>query len=222
MLSLFKKITEKFVRNAREESIFELFTKLSEKAKESVLVVNDVVKEFCCSKKVDEYEKSSHNIESKADEIVLSLTRKLYEGRLLPYSSEDWFSLAVMIDDVIDRADRVVKLMNIKKIRVPKKIKKGLLDMSEKTIKAVDLMNESIFLLKTNLSVAKDKSLMIKEWKEEIRSMEYQLFRLLYKSAMKNTELLLLKEIIYNTKQISDLAEDVGNRIHSMAIKYSL
>jgi len=218
-MKMWKKILKKI--SGTETIIFDELSNLSDKVYETVLTLEDSIKDFLNEKEMEEKAIIVSKKEVECDVIVEHLTKELFNGRLLPYSSEDWFNLINEIDELADLSDRATRLMEISKIKMPKEVKEKTIILTQKTIDAVRLLKDSIHKLKKDFSLSRKKKKRIGEVRDEVRSNEYKIYKETHKLDIKTREVRILKDIIFTITQIANKSKEIGNRIIAMSIKYA-
>ncbi len=203
------------------ETITSTIYDLSDNVYKTCLELKNAVEAFCKDEPLTEYVKKISLQEAKCDELVGRINASLYAGRFLPFSSEDWFNLVNLIDRQADLAERVVRLMNIKKIAVPLNLKDDILSLINEVVETVSTVNSSIEKLKSDLNLAKEIAHSISGSRDNVREIEYLAFNRLFSSKIDASDIILLKEIIYYITQIANVSQGLGERISAMAIKYS-
>lgn len=217
---MFEKI-KKILKEKKDETIFKKFSEHSMGAVSAVLKLQELVESFCSGKDIKEGIVELKEMELESDEKNLILGKELYKGALLPFTATDWFALAEDIDNLVDSAERVSRLLGLKKIKIPENISKSILALMEETVATVDMFDESINLLRKDLDKAREKAAEIRKIREKVREIEYSTFSLIFNTVISSVNTYILKDIIYNISQISNIAVDGGNKITMMAIKYS-
>lgn len=203
-------------------TILSSISELSQTAYEACKEMDRAVDIFCDGNEdIKEQVEKIKRKEMAADKIIDKISRGLYSGRFLPFSSEDWFELIHQIDKQADLSERIGRLMTIKKIRIPKNIRMEVMLLSEKVMHISKAVNKSVSLLSVDLDDAKESVKNIAGMRENVREMEYVIFNMVFSSKMKANDVILLKEIIYYLAQIANVGETIGNRIKAMAVKYS-
>lgn len=203
------------------ETIISTIYNLSDNVHKTCLELKNAVEAFCNGEPLSEYVKKIGVEESRCDELVGKITASLYAGRFLPFSSEDWFNLINLIDKQADLAERVVRLMNVKKIEIPQQLKDNILSLTNEVVETVGAVNSSVEKLRSDLNLAKEIAHSISKSRDNVRDIEYLSFNRLFNSTASPKDIILLKEIIYYITQIANVSQSVGERISAMAIKYS-
>lgn len=187
----------------------------------TVSELKEAINLFCLNKDIKEIVRRILKYEKDDDEIKTKLQLKLYSGELLPYTSEDWFELSETIDDIADTAERVARLINIKKIKISLNLRKEMLDLVENAYSTVVALKDCIACLRSDLQKAGEKAAIVERRREITREKEYKLLSKIFNLKLKQNDLILLDLIIRNIAKIANYAESASDRIAAMALKYT-
>jgi uncharacterized protein Yka (UPF0111/DUF47 family) len=89
-----------------DKVFFTLFTRMSETIGEAATTLNEITHEL---PQGTEKAQKVHQLEHKADEITRHIYEKLNESLITPLEPEEISRLAPVMDDVMDRIDRVTQ-----------------------------------------------------------------------------------------------------------------
>lgn len=160
-------------------------------------------------------------IERKDDEIATKINFEIYEGRLLPYTSEDWFNLADEIDDLTDIAEIAARSFGCSDIKVPVNIRNDLMGMSDKMLATVCMLVGAVSFMKKDLSKARESAMRIDEQREKVRDYEFKIISNLSKSKINPVYFVQIKDFIVHLGKLADKAESISDRIAAMSVKYN-
>ncbi len=159
-------------------------------------------------------------IEREADRVKDELFEKIFSKKAyLPQQTQDRHQLVVRMDSIIDATEDAVRLIVIaRKIRPPGK----MTDLAKCTWICTDLLQDAIKYLFDNFERAVDISFKIDKVREEARDYQFDLVEeLLYNDDYNAEENHLLHYISRMILQVALRAEDTGDFIRTLAIKYS-
>lgn len=163
-----------------------------------------------------------HQSESQADDIRRDIEVLMYSKSLFPESRGDILGLIETMDKVPNQAETVVKMMEEQQIHIPSEFCQALRNLVDLCCKCVDAMLASvgkIFTDFTNSTVIVGK---IDELESEADHIESQLMHSIFTSDLGGFEKTLLRDFIKHISQVSDRAENVGDRIRIMVAKRCL
>lgn len=215
-MNLIKKIFK-----SKENSIFLDLERHSLKACIIVKKLKEGISLFCSSKNYKDIVKEILIREKRNDKIKTNLELKLYSGELLPYTSEDWFELIEKTDDVADSAERVARLIDIKRIRLSKTLRKDIIILMDRAYLTVKALKDCISCLRKDLKDIGKKSVLVEKRRELTREKEYELLSKIFNIKLKPNDLILLDLIIRNIAKIANEAESASDRLAVMSLKYT-
>ena len=207
-------------RMGKEKEILENMLKIINSVHKSVIALDSGVK-FFVEEKYDEAEKQALKCtmhEQKADDDRRILERIMYIEGFLPFSREDYFNLAEAFDNVADQAEKASMFLTFKKIKIPKKIKPQIIDLSEKTLNTGVKLKEIV----DNLGPASQNLISEMEEVEDRREKVRDIIRILGKEIFKDkdsTDAFMLWELCYRIMSVADRAEEASDRIMTISMK---
>ena len=159
-------------------------------------------------------------IERNADKVKDDLFERIFSKKAyLPQQTQDRHQLVIRMDGIIDATEDAVRLIVIaRKIRPPEK----MVDLAKRTWICTDLLQDAIKYLFDDFERAVDLSFKIDKVREEARDYQFDLVEeLLYNKEYNAEENHLLHYISRMILQVALSAEDTGDFIRTLAIKYS-
>ena len=160
-----------------------------------------------------------HGVESQADEIRREIEVMMYSKALFPESRGDILGLLETMDRVPNQAESVVRGIVTQHITIPENFATKVLQIARLCCQCVDAMLESSEKLFTNLTNATVIVGKIDELESHVDHIEAELIEEIFASQMDGFDKILLRDIVKSIAQISDRAEDVGDRIRIIAAK---
>ncbi len=163
-----------------------------------------------------------HQFESRADDICREIEVMLYSKGLFPESRGDILGLLETMDRVPNQAESSVRMILNQHITIPEEYTDETLQLVEIACRSANAMIESarsLFTDYTNATVAIGK---IDELESDGDTIEGKLIEKIFTSNMDGFEKILLRDLVKHISQISDRAENVGDRIRIIVAKRSI
>lgn len=168
------------------------------------------------------YEKISET-ERKADELKREILTSLSRGFIHPLDREDLLRLILTSDDIAAytkaTARRITVLYTIGST-LPEEILLLLKDIAEKTVEASSVLLSALRSLGSDPARTMTLTHEVEKIEEEIDEIRMNLLEKLYTLCKVNltVDCLLMKEIIDDIENISDMCEDTGDVIRLIAV----
>ena len=163
-----------------------------------------------------------HAAESRADDIRRDIEVLMYSKALFPESRGDILGLLETMDRVPNQAESSVRLILNQHVEVPKAYWSKIMHLADVCRRTVDAMIgsvEKLFTDFTNAAVAVGK---IDELESEGDGIEAELIDQAFSDDLDSLHKILLRDLAQHIAQISDRAEDVGDRIRIIVAKRSV
>ncbi|MDY6964949.1 MAG: TIGR00153 family protein [Halobacteriota archaeon] len=226
----------KYIRSVDKlyaKSPFKLVYEHAVKGNETVHKLEELVRAFCDGdmKRVNEIADEISNLEHEADKIKQSIRNRLPSSVLLPVSRQDLLTFLKPQDSIPDSARDVAKSMTLRGgYDLSSDIKEDLMEMTKKTIKAVDeyekIVDEIEPILATSfrerdVENALDLILPVEILEHEIDIMGLSLGRKIFASEEKvgAVGVYHLNEVVKNLGEVSDAAARAGDTLRTMISK---
>lgn len=205
-----------------QEQSDELLLKLSKLLQSASAKLRVAIKDWAKGDDDNLKELSSEiiEIEREADKVKDELFEKIFSKKAyLPQQTQDRHQLVMRMDGIIDATEDAIRLIVIaRKIQPPKKI----VDLAKRIWICTDLLQDAIKYLFDNFERAVDISFKIDKVREEARDRQFELVEeLLHTEEYNSEENHLLHYISRMILQVALRAEDTGDFIRTLAIKYS-
>lgn len=202
--SVFAKIQEYFVKTDKTRDVFKTtITELINKGGDASLA--DAVEKV-------------HEAEHEADEVRRSVILDLYKKALIPESRGDILGLLESFDQLPNTFQSVCNQIFFQNIMIPENFKARFVDLINVNIEAYNLTKDAAFCLFKEEDLL-NKCELICEKERESDTGERSLIRDIFSSDIDLAEKLLLKELLLSIGNISDLSEEVSDRIELAIIK---
>lgn len=163
-----------------------------------------------------------HEAESHADDICGEIEVMMYSKAIFPESRGDILGLLEAMDRVPNQAESVLRMVLNQHIDIPEKYDKKILQLTDTCCRAAEAMRtatEKLFFDYTTATVAIGN---IDELESEADKIEADLIEEVFSSDMDGFEKIMLRDFIKHIAQISDRAENVGDRIRIIVAKRSI
>jgi predicted phosphate transport protein (TIGR00153 family) len=160
--------------------------------------------------------------ERTADDLRKSTETMLYTYSLIPESRADILGLLENLDNVIDRAKQIVQEFDVQQPDV----EVGYLDLyvqvTDKSVKAVDQVVDAVRAFFRNESRLRDCINKVKFYESEVDRAGLRLKKQIFQSDMELARKQHLRYFADALESLSDIAEEVSERLTIASIKRSL
>lgn len=182
----------------------------------------DAVKQYCSNSDRSAAKDSFaevHKAESKADDIRREIEVLMYSKSLFPESRGDIMGLLETMDRVPNQAEDAIRMIWNQYVVIPKKHSEEILTLVDVCCRAAYAMVDSakkLFSDFTNAAVAVGK---IDELESEGDRIEAALIEKVFSEKVDSISTIVFRDFIKCVAQISDRAENVGDRIRIIVAK---
>jgi len=164
--------------------------------------------------------RQTHRMESVADDLRRTIQQLMYAKALLPESRRDIMTFLDKIDQVINRAETALFIIQNERAEVPPSLLRefrSLVDNSVESTQSLLEVARQIFTHSPDLaSIVKD----IDQKESECDDIERNLISKIFRSDdIEPMQRILLRDLILKLGDISDQAQHSANWIHIMSIK---
>ncbi len=157
-------------------------------------------------------------LESIADDLRREIEHELYERALIPESRGDILGLLESVDKLPNTFESVCYQTLQERIVFPKEFENKFLDLIDKNVEAYDLIKKASLGFFYNKDVKRElEEVDTKE--SESDTIERDLIESIFTSKLDKADRILLKEIVVNIGNISDLALSSADRLTIAIIK---
>jgi len=186
----------------------EMFRKTMEKYFESGL-----------SQEFREMIESAHLSESMADDIRREIELEMYQKSLIPESRGDILGLIEATDSVLNKAQSVLYQIETESLKIPGELKEDFLNLINNNIAAFEGAIEGFRTLFTSLNDVMDKVKEVDKRESASDRTEREMIRRVFSSGYDIGQKILLKDLIIEIGNISDMSEEVTDRLNIVAAK---
>lgn len=160
-----------------------------------------------------------HIAESSADDIRREIELELYEKSLIPESRGDILGLLENTDRIPDKAQSVLYQIQTEFLQIPEFLKDEFCHLININFDAFNDLAIAIRKLFENIKEVKDITNEIDKKESSSDRLERETIKKIFSSDIDIGQKILLKELVIEIGSISDLSEDVGDRINIIAAK---
>jgi len=160
-----------------------------------------------------------HSAESMADDIRREIEVMMYTKALFPESRGDILGLLETMDKVPNQAESAVRMLLNQHVIVPDEMNEQVIQLADVCRRCVEAMVDSadkVFTDFTNATVAIGK---VDELESIADGVEENLIEQIFTSEIDGADKLLLRDLVKHIAEISDRAENVGDRIRIIVAK---
>ncbi len=156
------------------------------------------------------------DMDCKKEELIEEVLTK---GAYLPQQTQERRRLINFMDSIIDAAEHAVRIMLMGcKSKPPEEIE----DLAKKCWYCTDLLQDAIKYLFSDFKKSVSITRKVDEVREEARNIQFKLMgKLFAESKYSPAELLLFFEVSKRIVKVAVQAEDTGDYIRELAVKYS-
>lgn len=202
---------------------------LSDMVERYLVKIEDCVKNFknainryfekCSLKEFEELIEQTHIAESLADDIRREIELSLYEKSLIPESRGDVLGLLESTDRVLNKAQSVLYQIETESLCIPDFIKDEFSKLIDINVEAFRSVVAAIRKLFKDIRQVRDITNEIDKRESSSDRLERDIIRKIFSSDIGIGEKILLKDLVIETGNISDLSEIVGDRLNIITVK---
>ena len=180
------------------------------------------IKEHCQTPNWDaikDHTASVHKAESLADDIRREIEVMMYSKALFPESRGDILGLLETMDRVPNQAESVVCMIYEQRVEIPDGFCTEVLALVDACSRCVESMLESVGKLFSDYTSAAVAVGKIDELESEADRLESILIQRAFCEEMQDVKKIVFRDFVKHIAQVSDRAEDVGDRIRVIVAK---
>ena len=162
-----------------------------------------------------------HAAEHEADIKRREVITELYKKALIPGSRGDVLGLLENFDQLPNTFHRICNQIYFQNVVFPENFRERIIDLIDVNIAAYNLTKEAAFCLFDEVDLV-NKSELICEKERESDARERGLTRDIFNTDVELALKMLYKQIIISIGNISDIAEDISDRVEIAVIKRRL
>ena len=199
----------------KETSFYDLFAK----AADNLIVGAGLLTELLGADKSERVEiaERMRDAEHASDEITHGIYKQLNSSFITPFDREDIYTLASLLDDVMDGMDAAADLVSLYQIDM---LPDGVADQVDVLVRAADLTAEAMPRLRT-MKDLQDYWIEINRLENQADQVYRRLLAHLFSGEYDAITVLKLKEVVDTLEQAADAFEHVANTIETIVVKES-
>ena len=160
-----------------------------------------------------------HKKESEADKVLFYFEEFLFEGNILPNLREDLIKLAEKNDKIIDKIEAIVDFFTLQKIQMPESLRSPMMEIIDETDECLRATQQAIHAFFHEFPKTREHAELVNRYEHNIDTMERKLILNIFSLDISLAEKILLREFVNMMADVSDLTENVADRVQIMAIK---
>ena len=191
---------------------------------ESSIIFLQFIKQYLAGKHIDcqmKVEKIREK-ERMADDLRISIEKYVYSKLLIPENRGDVLSILENTDDVIDKMKHLLIEMTIEMPNIPDFAHDEFIELSETASACVDELIKAVRAFFYSVQDVPNYVHKVLFFEKEADAIAERIKFKLYKSDISLAEKNHLKYFILGVEEISDLAQDVADRLTIYTIKRKL
>lgn len=202
----------------KEDEFFKLFVDSSNVLREGAYVIKDVMDNYS---QLEERMEQISKLEHQADDINDAIIDKLNQTFITPLDREDIYSLATMLDDVVDFMQGIMQRMILYKASKPTP---GAAELASVLVECTEEMVLAFVLLK-NIKGNQHKILDHTGKIGRLESKGDNIYRRevasLFETCPDPIEIIKWKEILEHMEDALDHCESIGDLLRGVVMKYA-
>ena len=159
------------------------------------------------------------NSESRADELRQNIEAQLYVQTLIPESRGDVLDLLEQMDEIIDFSKSIMLDFCVEKPEIPGELHDRLRKLAEIAVDSTQALIQSARSFFYDANTVKDHLHKVKFFENESDYVSEKAKRELFELNISLERKLHIKHFIVSIDSISDVAEDISNRLSIAAMK---
>ncbi|HON16279.1 MAG TPA: DUF47 family protein [Spirochaetota bacterium] len=159
------------------------------------------------------------NSESRADELRQNIEAQLYVQTLIPESRGDVLNLLEQMDEIIDFSKSIMLDFCVEKPEIPGELHDRLRKLAEIAVDSTQALVQSARSFFYDANTVKDHLHKVKFFENESDYVSEKAKRELFELNISLERKLHIKHFIVSIDSISDVAEDISNRLSIAAMK---
>ncbi|MCD4652343.1 DUF47 family protein [bacterium] len=197
-----------------------LMVKHVEKIAEVVKEMHKMLLDYMAADKVFKQESYQvHKLEQEADDIRSEIGLQLYNGAFLAVYRTDYFDIVDRLDRIANHAELFSDFMVLTRPMLPAFMVDPLREIVTKNNEITQALLKFIHSFIDGEQDFLDKKNVLHKFERDVDKIQFHVIRTVFKSDLKKIEKFHLKNVVDKFCRISDLVEDVSDRIEVLAAK---
>ena len=160
-----------------------------------------------------------HSLESKADDLLRDVEKRLYRQALLPESRGDLLGLLEHFDKLPNLAETITFIFETQRVQVPDEHKPRLLELLAVNIEAYHLVRKAVSKLFDDPDNVGEAVAPVDAKESESDTLERDIIVDTFNSGIPDIQKILLREVVQRIGDLSDSAENVAGRLEIISLK---
>ncbi|MBN1446049.1 MAG: DUF47 domain-containing protein [Candidatus Omnitrophica bacterium] len=206
----------------KKNAVYEKTEKYLDKIRETIEMFRKTLEKYFdggLSREFKEMIETTHLSESMADDLRREIELEMYQKSLIPESRGDILGLIEATDDVLNKAQSVLYQIETESLNIPGELKEDLLKLINNNIAAFEGAIEGFRILFHSLEGVIEKVKEVDKRESSSDRMERDLIRKVFSSNYEIGQKILLKDLVIEIGNISDMSEEVTDRLNIVAAK---
>jgi len=207
---------------SKRNRIYEIVERYLDKMLEAAELFKKTMEKYFevgLSREFIEMIEATHLSESMADDIRREIELEMYEKSLIPESRGDILGLLEVTDEVMNKAQSVLYQIETENLEIPQELKDDFIKLIHNNISAFEVAVDGFRILFHNLKAVREKVQEVDKRESSSDRMERDLIRKIFAANYDIGEKILLKDLVIEIGNISDMSEEVTDRLNIVAAK---
>ncbi|MCP4763196.1 MAG: DUF47 family protein [archaeon] len=207
----------------KKSKLQDLFNKDAELLEEIINSMAKSMDAFCKGNDdLNKHIEQTIQSEKKQDRLREEILDRLFGRETMVFSRPDRLKMVNQMDDVADKAETIVRRLQMYKPNPQKELIEGINWMGKKIGIIGSKLKELIIAVFNDFNKAKPFITEINDLRREIRSKEYELLNILFKVKPDYADFVFFEDMITNLTKVANNAEDFSDDIYGLICKYTL
>jgi len=207
---------------SKRNRIYEIVERYLDKMLEAAEMFKKTMEKYFevgLSREFKEMIEATHLSESMADDIRREIELEMYEKSLIPESRGDILGLLEVTDEVMSKAQSVLYQIETENLEIPQELKEDFIKLIHNNISAFEVAVDGFRILFHNLKAVREKVQEVDKRESSSDRIERDLIRKIFAANYDIGEKILLKDLVIEIGNISDISEEVTDRLNIVAAK---
>lgn len=165
-------------------------------------------------------DRTLHGLESKADDLLRDIEKRMYQHALLPESRGDLLGLLEHFDKLPNLAETITFMLETQRIHIPEALRPRVEELLEVNVEAYRLARDTVRrLFEAPNTVAEAVGPVDAKESESDRLERDLIVDVFADDGLGDLQKILLREVVQRIGDLSDSAENVAGRLEIIALK---
>jgi hypothetical protein len=160
-----------------------------------------------------------HSLESRADDLIRAIEKRLYSHSLLPESRGDLLGLLEHFDSIPNLAETVTFIFETQRVEIPERLERLFYELVAVNVEACRLVRQAVQRLFEDPDTVGEAVQPVDEKESESDRIEREIIVEVFQSDMPGLNKILLREVTQRIGDLSDAAENVAGRLEVISLK---